>query len=124
MSTLRIIETIAQGATVANLLSGSILERLEQAPEIVSIYGVMQDGEATAPTDPALCKAEFRVSSTVVIDDASIPYLGSDYAGRPDRDKDLLGRAMGRPFALLQLRVSNATDQDVTVAFLVETSRA
>jgi hypothetical protein len=109
--------SLAAGAAIPNLLAGTFMERLQQRPELMTVYGVVDDVAALA----GLITCEIRVGNVIVLDRGIVPL----YTARqgPDRDKHLIGRAVGAPFDLMQVRLFNGTAATAApYRFLIEST--
>ena len=108
----RFEQALAAGATVANLLAGTFMERTGPRPEVVTVYGVIDD-DAALPGDVTI---EMRLGNVVVIDAAVLPMFTLRLG--PDRDSHKLGVGVASPFDLVQLRIFNG-DAAAAAAFRV-----
>jgi len=114
--------SLAIGATVENLLAGTFLERLGPRPEVLAVYGVIPF--FAAPANNGLFTVDIRLGNVILADRFSVPQTGAaatDTSG-PDRDKHLLGRGLGMPFDLVQIRLFNGSTVAVPYRFLIELS--
>ena len=117
MSVLSFDALLAPGASVNNVLSGTILERLTSRREVVNIYAVTDPPTAS---DEGLFTVDFRLGNVIVADKASARVAAANVG--PDRDSHLLARALGDPFDLVQVGVFNGGAAAIRYRILVESS--
>ncbi len=112
---LRFDATLAAGATVPNLLAGTFMERLGPRPEVVSVYGVVDNIAALA----TFVTCEIRMGNVILLDAGVIPLF--TVREGPNRNEHKLAVGVGSPFDLIQIRLFNGTAATVApYRFLVE----
>jgi len=107
--------TLAAGATVANLLAGTFMERAGPRPEVVTVFGVVDNIAGLA----GFVTIEFRLGN-VVVGDAPVVPLFTVREG-PNRNEHKIGVGVAAPFDLIQLRLFNGAAATVApYRFLIE----
>jgi len=100
---LRFDASLPAGVAIPNLLAGTFMERLGPRPEVMSVYGVVDDVAGLA----GLVTCEIRMGNVIILDRGIIPLFTVRQG--PDRDKHKLAVALGMPFDLCQVRLFNGT---------------
>ncbi len=111
---LRFEQSLGAGATTANLLAGTFMERLGTRPEVVTIFSVI---DVTAAAE-GLFTLEFRLGNVVVADAMIIPMFTAQEG--PNRNQHKVAVAVGAPFDLVQIRLFNGAGGAIRHRTLVE----
>jgi len=100
---LRFDASLAAGVTIPNLLAGTFMERTGPRPEIVSVFGVVDNDVGLV----GLVSVEIRMGNVILADAAIVPLF--TVREGPDRDKHLIAKGVAAPFDLIQIRLFNGT---------------
>lgn len=112
---LRFDASLAAGVAIPNLLAGTFMERMGPRPEVMMVYGVVDDVAALV----GLVTVEVRIGNIIVLDRGVVPLFTARQG--PDRDKHALARSLALPFALCQVRLFNGAAATVApYRFLIE----
>jgi hypothetical protein len=112
---MRFDASLAAGVAIPNLLAGSFLERLGPRPEILTLWGVVDDVAGLA----GLITVEVRMGNVIVLDRGVVPLFTARQG--PNVTDHRLCRAAGAAFDLCQIRVFNGTAATAApYRFLVE----